>query len=106
MDNRQIFITIAIMAVTTFTLRAMPFIFRRHIEHNHFFSFIKDKLPAMIMLMLVFYAVGLQNFEHFHHIENIYEKLIALSVTVLIHYVFRNFLLSIGVGTVCYLLLT
>ncbi len=105
MDNLQLFIIIAIMSITTFALRAMPFIFRRHIENNQFFLFIKNKLPAMMMLVLVFYAVGLQDIANISSIENLDKKLIALSVTVVVHWLLRNFLLSIGVGAVCYIVL-
>ncbi len=102
MSNVHILMTIIVMATLTFALRAMPFIFRRRIENNRFFLFIKDKLPTMIMLILVCYAVGLHDINATEQLDN---KLIALLLTLVVHGLLRNFLLSISVGTACYVLL-
>lgn len=102
MSNNQILLAMLIMTAVTFSLRAMPFFLRGFIESNAFFNFIKFKLPAMMMFVLVFYAVGV------HEVKPLGAytwQTIALLVTAAVHLIRGNFLLSIFAGTGYYVLL-
>ena len=94
---------IAIMALATMATRFLPFlIFGENRKTPQLVTYLGKVLPCAIMGMLVVYCLkdvsltsapfGLP-------------ELIGIAVVALLHIWKRNSLLSIGVGTVCYMLL-
>lgn len=94
---------IAVVAVCTLITRALPFvIFGRKREVPQVIRYLGRVLPPAIMAILVVYCMKGVNFWGISH--GLPEMLASLTV-VLLHLWKRNTLLSIGVGTICYMLL-
>ena len=103
MTLTQEIITIGLCALATMLTRFLPFmIFSGGKELPKYVKYIGDVLPGAIFGMLVIYC--LKNVTPFAYSYGLPE-LIGLSVTVGLHLWRRNMLLSIGMGTVCYMLL-
>lgn len=103
MPNLHAALIIAVIAVVTAVLRFLPFlIFGENRKTPPLVSYLGQVLPYAIMGMLVVYClkgVSLTTFPF-----GIPELLGCTAVTLL-HIWKRNTLLSIGIGTVCYMLL-
>ena len=94
---------IAVVAVCTLITRALPFvIFGGKREVPQAIRYLGLVLPPAIMAILVVYCMKGVNFLDTSH--GLPEMLASLTV-VLLHLWKRNTLLSIGVGTICYMLL-
>ena len=95
--------TIAVIAVITAALRFIPFlVFDGKKELPGYISYLGKVLPGAIMAMLVVYCLkGIS----FQSVSGFLPEAIATAVVVLLHVWKRNTLLSIIVGTVCYMLL-
>ncbi len=104
MDNTAYVIaTILVAAIVTAGLRFAPFlIFGRGKETPPLVAYLGKVLPYAIMGMLVVYCLKDVSFAQAPH--GIPEALGCLLVAAL-HIWKRNTLLSIGVGTVCYMLM-
>ncbi len=95
--------TIAVVALVTAGLRFLPFlIFRENKTTPPMISYMGKVLPCAIMGMLVIYC--LKDISFTSGSFGIPE-LIACGVVVLLHIWKRNTLMSIGLGTLCYMLL-
>ena len=103
MNNGYVIAMVAVSAAVTALLRFAPFlIFRKGGKTPALVTYLGKVLPCAIMGMLVVYCLkdvsltsapfGLP-------------ELIGIAVVALFHIWKRNSLLSIGVGTVCYMLL-
>lgn len=94
-------ILIGIMAATTALLRFLPFlIFRRNTPQP--VLYLGRVLPCAIIGMLVVYCLkGISLVQSPHGIP----ELISVALVVLLHKWKHNTLISIPVGTVCYMLL-
>lgn len=94
---------IAVMALVTAALRFLPFlIFGKNRTTPPLISYLGQVLPYAIMGMLVVYclkdvSLGSAPFG--------IPELIGCAVVTLLHIWKRNTLLSIGAGTVCYMLM-
>jgi len=94
---------IAVIALVTAVLRFLPFlIFRENRKTPPIVSYLGQVLPYAIMGMLVVYCLKGVSFSAFPF--GIPEFL-GCAVVALLHIWKRNTLLSIGAGTVCYMLL-
>ena len=94
---------IAIIALVTVALRFLPFlIFRENRKTPPLVSYLGQVLPYAIMGMLVIYCLKGVSFAAFPFGI---PEMIGCLVVVLLHIWKRNTLLSIGAGTVCYMLL-
>ena len=95
--------TIAVIAIVTAALRFIPFlVFDGKKELPGYISYLGKVLPGAIMAMLVVYCLkGIS----FQSVSGFLPEAIATAVVVLLHVWKRNTLLSIIVGTVCYMLL-
>lgn len=94
---------IAVMALVTAGLRFLPFlIFGENRKTPPLVSYLGQVLPFAIMGMLVVYC--LKDISFFAAPFGIPE-LIGCAVVTLLHIWKRNTLLSIGAGTLCYMLL-
>jgi len=94
---------IAVMALVTAALRFLPFlIFGKNRNTPPLVSYLGQVLPYAIMGMLVVYC--LKDISLLSSPFSIPE-IIGCAVVTLLHIWKRNTLLSIGAGTVCYMLL-
>lgn len=103
MDNTYLILSILVIAVVTAALRFIPFaVFSANRKTPEIIVYLGKFLPYAIMAMLVIYCLksvsllaapfGLP-------------ELIGVLVVVLLHVWKRNTLLSIAVGTACYMML-
>ena len=96
-------ILIAIMSLVTIAIRFFPFfVFGGKKETQEYISYLGRVLPYAIMAMLVVYC--LKEVSFFTSPFGIPE-LIGVLLVVLVHKWKHNTLLSIGVGTICYMVL-
>lgn len=97
------FWAIMVMALVTFALRAIPFlVFGRGKKVHPAVTYLGKVLPYAIIGMLVVYCLKSTTF-----LQAPYgiPELIASALVVGLHVWKRNTLLSVGAGTVCYMLL-
>ena len=103
MPNLHSALMIAVIALVTAALRFLPFlIFGENRKTPSLVTYLGQVLPYAIMGMLVVYCLKGVSLTAFPF--GIPELLGCAAVTLL-HIWKRNTLLSIGVGTVCYMLL-
>ncbi len=94
---------IAVMALVTAGLRFLPFlIFGENRKSPPLISYLGQVLPFAIMGMLVVYCLKDASFTH---APFGIPEIIGCTTVTLLHIWKRNTLLSIGAGTVCYMLL-
>lgn len=103
MPNLHSVLIIAVASFVTMGLRFLPFfIFGENRKTPELVSYLGQVLPYAIMGMLVVYCLkGI----HLTVAPFGAPELIATAAVVLLHLWKRNTLLSIGLGTVCYMLL-
>lgn len=97
------FWTIMVMAFVTFALRAIPFLVFGNGKNVHpAVTYLGKVLPYAIIGMLVVYCLKSTTI-----LQAPYgiPELIASILVVVLHVWRRNTLLSVGVGTMCYMLL-
>ncbi len=96
-------ILILVTAAVTYFLRAFPFImFGRKKEAPEIILYLGKVLPPAIMVILVIYCIkGISLIKYPFGLP----ELISVAVVALLHIWKKNTLLSIGAGTVCYMLL-
>ena len=103
MTTTQIILTILTVAAATALTRFLPFlIFRENRKTPPLVSYLGQVLPYAIMGMLVIYCLKGVSFAAFPFGI---PEMIGCLVVILLHIWKRNTLLSIGAGTVCYMLL-
>ena len=91
---------IFLIAFITFLLRYTPFLLKRKLEKYDAIKYLEIYLPASIMFILVLYT--LKDISLSKSPYGCHEFLGILSV-ILIHIKYRNVLLSIVLGTLCYI---
>lgn len=103
MDNQYIAVTVAVIAAITVALRFLPFwIFGEKQKTPTFILKLSKVLPYAIMGMLIVYCLrSVKVTVPPHGLP----ELIAGGSVVLLHLWKRNTLLSVGVGTVLYMIL-
>lgn len=103
MTNIEIIVTVLILSCATILTRSLPFlIFSKMKAPPKFISYLGRALPpAIFALLLVYCLKGVSIISTPHGIP----EAIALAVVILLHLWKRNMLLSIGVGTVLYMVL-
>ena len=103
MDNTYLILSISVIAVITAALRFIPFaVFSANRKTPNIILYLGKYLPYSIMAMLVVYCL-----ESVNLLVSPFglPELIGVLVVVLLHIWKRNTLLSIAVGTACYMLL-
>lgn len=100
--NLHAILAIAIMAIISYLLRALPFLIFSGKETPPFIQYLGKYLPYAIMGMLVIYC--LKEVRPLAYPYGLPE-LIAIAIVALLHIWKRNTLLSIVSGTVSYMLL-
>lgn len=101
MDTRALALII-VMAAVTLLIRALPFIVFNGKKTPAYIDYLGKYLPYAIMAMLVVYC--LKDVSITQRPFGIPE-IIAIVVTAALHVIKRNTLLSIVVGTICYMAL-
>jgi len=102
MNNTEIYLAIAVMAVANLITRAIPFLFFSKKEPPKYIKFISDNFPAMIMIILIFYTLAKVDFNSAPYGA---KELIAIIITALLHIKLNNYLVSIFIGTISYMAL-
>ena len=103
MNNMHTLVTIAVAAVVTAALRFLPFlIFGENKKTPAMVAYLGQVLPFAIMGMLVVYCM--KDVAFLSPPFGIPE-ILGCIIVALLHIWKRNSLLSIGVGTVCYMLM-
>ena len=100
----QALITIGILAVITLLIRALPFIlFKGSRPVPKFVTYLGKVLPYALIAMLVVYCLKDVSFAE----GGTYgiPEAISIIVVALLHKIKHNMLLSIGIGTVLYMIL-
>lgn len=96
-------IIVAIVTVCTVLTRLLPFLlFGRGKELSPAIRFLGKALPPAVIAILIIYCVRSCDFLL---PANILPQAISIAVVALLHLWKRNNLLSIGLGTVCYMVL-
>ncbi|MBE5929970.1 MAG: branched-chain amino acid transporter AzlD [Lachnospiraceae bacterium] len=99
----QEIVTIGLCALATMLTRFLPFfVFRSDKPTPKYIEYLGKALPGAIFGMLVVYCLKNVNVLNGSHGL---PELIAIAAVVVLHLWKRNMLLSIGGGTVCYMLL-
>ena len=103
MSDLHTICTVAVIALVTAVLRFLPFwIFRDNRGMPPVIRQLSQALPCAIMGMLVVYCLKGVSFSAFPFGL---PEIIGCALVILLHIWKRNTLLSIGAGTVCYMLL-
>ncbi|MEA4922579.1 MAG: AzlD domain-containing protein [Eubacteriaceae bacterium] len=95
-------ITIAVVAVCTFLTRLAPFALFGRKDPPDSVMYLGKVLPAAVIAVLVVYC--LRNIS-FYHAADWMPMFIAIVITAALHIWKKNNLLSIGGGTVCYMVM-
>ena len=103
MTLQQQIITIAMCVVGTMLTRFLPFlVFRPKRPTPRYIQYLGRVLPGAIFAMLIIYCLrDVSLLQGSHGLP----ELIAIAVTVGLHFWKRQMLLSIAGGTICYMLL-
>lgn len=99
MSNTHALCMILVMALVTVLLRFLPFILLGNRKTPAFLEYLGKVLPFAVMAMLVVYCLKDTN------LSNIAAEFISVILVVLVHLRKRNTLLSIILGTACYMIL-
>ena len=103
MNNTHAIATIVVCAIVTATLRFLPFlIFGENRKTPEIIAYLGRVLPFAIMGMLVVYCLKDMSFAA---APFGIPEIIGCAAVALLHIWKRNTLLSIGGGTLCYMLL-
>ena len=103
MTLTQRIITIAICVLGTMATRFLPFlIFSENKETPPYIKYLGKALPSAIFGMLVVYCLKNVTFISGNHAL---PEIIAIAITVALHFWRRQMLASIAGGTLCYMLL-
>ena len=86
-------------AIANLLTRFLPFIFFK--KHYKKFLFLKDEFPVVLLTILTLYMI----FPKHLNLNILKEQLIAIGITIILHLLFRRFLLSVFVGSFAYIVL-
>lgn len=100
MSNYEIYIAIAIMTVINYFTRVFPFLFFRKNDLPAYILFIEKYFPSVIMTILIFYTLKDINFSL---VPYGIKEIGGIVFTALLHLIFKNYLVSIFIGTLFYM---
>jgi branched-subunit amino acid transport protein AzlD len=103
MTDIQILITVAAVVLGTMLTRFLPFlIFREGKETPKFIKYLGSALPPAVFALLVVYCLkGINLLAYPHGLPEIISVLSVIGI----HLLFKQMLVSIGAGTVIYMVL-
>lgn len=100
--SKEVWITVLVPAIITFLLRATPFIFFSKKEVPEMILYIGKYLPfAMMGLLVVFALKEVSILEYPYGLP----EAVSIVAVVLLHLWKKNMLISIGGGTILYMLI-
>ena len=99
MDS-YLLVAIIVMAVVNLATRVLPFMFFRDSSLPAPIRFLESYFPPVIMTILVFYSLKDIDFNAAPY--GIFE-LSAVAMTIALHLIFKNYLLSIFGSTILYM---
>lgn len=103
MTTETAFIAVCVLVFCNLLLRYVPFlVFGNKRKTPEIVSYLGNVLPYAIIGLLIIYCIKSINF---HSPSGFLPPLIACAVTAGLHVAFKKTLLSIVVGTVCYMML-
>ncbi len=102
MNNTEIYIAILIMTLVNLFTRAFPFLFFKNRPLPPFLNFIAKYFPAVIMSILIIYTLKDTNFTKAPYAL---KEICGIIFTALLHLKFKNYLISILIGTIFYMAL-
>jgi branched-subunit amino acid transport protein AzlD len=97
----EIFALLFMVFLANIIARLSPMLFFKNNRLPAWVIFIENNFPPMIMVILIFYTIRDIDFMQMPHGI---QELFAISVTIISHLFFKNFLLSVFVGTTTYML--
>lgn len=92
---------VAVASIVTFSLRALPFLIKGAVLRQKLIFRIKNAMPYGIVTILAIYAIVSTKVTSWQVAAG---EALAISVTVILHLLKRNVLLSIFAGTSIYVL--
>ncbi len=96
-------ITIGLCVLGTYLTRALPFwIFNEKRATPRYIRYLGDALPSAIFAMLIVYCLKDVKFLSGTHGL---PELLSIAVTIVLHLRWRQMLISIAGGTLCYMLI-
>ena len=99
----QRIITIAVVSLGTMLTRFLPFlIFKSETKTPKFIEYLGKALPSAVFAMLVIYCLKDVNI---FVVKNVVPEMIGVGVTVIVHLLKKNYLLSMLSGTAIYMFL-
>lgn len=102
MNNHYALLIVLTMSAVTILLRFLPFLVFGKRETPKFVEYLGNVLPYAVMAMLVVYCLkGVS----FISVPFAIPEIVSVVMVVLIHTWKRNTLLSIVLGTICYMIL-
>ena len=103
MNNKELLITALIKVFATVIIRFLPFIIiRKSIAERKYIKFLGDMMPYSMIALLVVYCLKEVNLIKYPYGI---PELISIAIIIILHIIKRNVLISIGVGTVIYMIL-
>jgi branched-subunit amino acid transport protein AzlD len=94
---------IAVTAACIFLTRLSPFVlFGRRKEPHAIIRYLGEKLPAAVMAILIIYCLKDVDFSS---ANSVLPQAISIALVVILHLWKKSNILSIGAGTLCYMLL-
>ena len=103
MNNKELLITSLIIVFSTVIIRFLPFIIiRKSIAERKYIKFLGDMMPYSMIALLVIYCLKEVNLIKYPYGI---PELISIAIIIILHIIKRNVLISIGVGTVIYMIL-
>ncbi len=102
MSHIEIAAMIAVMGLVTWGLRALPFFFKDWLNAHPFITYIKNRFPLVMMLILVVYASEAYKAQHLSEVKF---ALIGIMLTGLLQITLKNYLVSLFGGIVVYVAL-
>ncbi len=100
MESSDLIAAILVMAIVNYLTRALPFLFYRGRTLPASVRFLEQYFPPVIMTILVFYSLKETDF---HSAPYGSLELSAVALTVALHLIFKNYLLSIFGATLFYM---
>ena len=103
MNNKELLITALIIVFATVIIRFLPFIvIRKSIAERKYIKFLGDMMPYSMIALLVVYCLKEVNLIKYPYGI---PELISIAIIIILHIIKRNDVISIGVGTVIYMIL-
>ncbi len=100
MNELWIWEAVAVMALANLLTRVAPFLFFSHRRPPRALIFVEENFPPIILTILIFYTLASVDFSSAPYGL---KELGGIAVTMLLHRLFGNYLISIFGGTAFYM---